>query len=183
MNKIYYTGLFLFMGLSIYAQNKFWQKDISIIDANLRTTLAVVLDELEVNFPTNGYALVKFEGNVWSSKQDRIILAASDIANWSSNDGNVGVKAIDSIHSISTFAHSRFYNVQKGLKKFYAIGHNFVDREGNGRATIIGRLTVEFIPSQNTLQRVSSFGNVIFPKQKLIESPVARTALNLRPSS
>lgn len=163
MKIINYLLVAILSSFSMFAQNQFWQKDIDIINANLRTPKAVVLGELEIDAPSNGYVIVKFEGNVWSSSQDRIILAASDIENWTSNDGNIGVSAYDSSHVINYFSHSRLYTISKGLKKFYAIGHNFVDLNGNGRATIKGRLTIEFIASSGNSQLVRAQGNVIYP--------------------
>ncbi len=175
MKMYIYFLISLLSSLSLFAQNDFWQKDIEIINANLRTPKSVVLGELEVDAPSDGYVIVKFEGNVWSSAFDRIVLAASDAESWFSNDGNIGVDAYDSTHIINYFSHSRLYPVSKGLKKFYAVGQNFVDLGGNGRATIKGRLTVEFIASSANNQVVKAKGSIIYPvllssKEKRIDS-------------
>lgn len=165
----------LLSSFSLVGQNQFWQKDIEVNNANLRTPKSVVLGELEVDAPSDGFVIVKFEGNVWSSAFDRIVLAASDAESWFSNDGNIGVEAYDSNHIINYFSHSRLYPISKGLKKFYAVGQNFVELGGNGRATIKARLTVEFIASSANNQVVKAKGSIIYPvllssKEKRIDS-------------
>lgn len=162
--KTFFYILFIFgLTLQLRGQNEIWQATVEALDVQLREPKAVVLHELEVNLPSDGKVIVKFEGNIWSSKGDIITLAASNGTEWDSNDGNVGVYVYDSIHVMNNFHHTRIYEVSKGINYFYALGHNWVDKYGNGKATIKGKLMVEFIASENNNTSVLGKRFKIYP--------------------
>ena len=96
---------------------------------------------------------MRFDGQIYSTPGDAIILAASDAPSWSTNDGNVAVEAMDSDIRINSFSHTSVYNVVAGEQTFYAIAHNYVETDGDAEVSIYGSLTVEFIPSGDNVVR------------------------------
>jgi len=128
-------------------------KHLSIAKTNLDVSSTTVVGEIAIEPTEAGKVIVRFDGNCWSSPGDLIVLAASDAPSWSTNDGNVGVEALDSDIRINSFSHTRVYNVTAGAQTFYAVAHNYVETDGDGIASIYGSLTVEFIPSGDNFVR------------------------------
>jgi hypothetical protein len=98
-----------------------------------------------------GKVIVRFDGYCVSSPGDRILLAASNTADWSQNAGSTSVKALNNDINSTSFSHSRIYEVEPGKHTFYAFAHNAVDVGGSGLVSIHGGLTVEFIPNTMAL--------------------------------
>jgi hypothetical protein len=134
---------------------------------NLRGAPVVVGQKL-ITIPRAGFVLVRFDGQCVSSVGDLIVLAASNIADWGTNDGNVAVAAASATVDRNSFSHSRIYPVSAGNYTFYAVAQNYVDMTGTGIASIYGSLTVEFYPTLTS--------NVPFVKHQ----GLAQTSLNVR---
>ena len=120
---------------------------IGIAETNIDLNSLVVLGEISMNPSTVGKVIVRFDGDCYATPGDRIILAASDAASWSANDGEVGVEATNADLNHRTFSHTRVYDVAAGSQKFYAVAQNYVETDGDGIASIYGTLTVEFVPA------------------------------------
>ncbi len=105
-----------------------------------------ILGQVTINPTVSGKVLVRFDGNCISSPGDGIVLAASNTTSWGVNDGNLYLEAIDTDLNSNSFSHTRVYSVSPGSRTFYAIGHNYVEVDGNGIASIYGSLTVKFFP-------------------------------------
>lgn len=163
MKSFFYILFYFVFSLRVLGQHQIWQADFEVLDVQLREPKAVVLHKMEIDLPSDGEVIVKFEGNIWSSKGDLITLDAGNEPNWYPNDGNVGVYVYDSTHIMNNFHHTRTYKVSKGINYFYALGHNWVDRDGNGKATIHGKLIVEFLPSQDNNASFIGKGFKIYP--------------------
>ena len=56
----------------------------------------------------------------------------------------MGVEAKDSDVNQNSFSHTRVYNVSAGARTFYAVGHNYVEYDGTGIASVYGNITVLF---------------------------------------
>jgi hypothetical protein len=106
----------------------------------------VIMGQLAISPTNSGTAVVRYEGLCVSSAGDRIIMAANSIPDWTSDDGNVGVEAVDSDLNFNTFSHTRSYSVAPGSHTFYAVCENWVETEGTGIASNYASLSVEFIP-------------------------------------
>lgn len=119
---------------------------VQATNLNLRGA-PVVLDSAVLVAPVAGTAVVHFDGVCISSPGDRIILAASDIPDWSVNDGNTAVEALDSDVDRNPFSHTRVYSITAGTHSFYAVGENFVETDGSGIASVFGSLSVEYFPN------------------------------------
>jgi hypothetical protein len=103
----------------------------------------VTLATVTISAPGPGFVNVHFDGQGFPSAGDRLVLAASDKADWGVNDGNIGLNARGS------FSHSRVYPVAAaGDVTYYAVAENFVDQGGDGKASIYGQLTVTFYPKR-----------------------------------
>ncbi|HHH50264.1 MAG TPA: T9SS type A sorting domain-containing protein [Saprospiraceae bacterium] len=124
-----------------------------ISKTNIDLTNKTVLEQITINPQEAGNVIVHFDGYCISSPGDLIVLAASDSPSWNVNDGNVGVEAINDDVNRNSFSHTRVYEVQPGSHTYYAVAHNYVETDGNGKASIYGNLTVEFIP--NTITAVN----------------------------
>jgi hypothetical protein len=102
-------------------------------------TVATVI----VTAPGPGFVRVQFDGQAVPTAGDRLVLAASNTANWSPNDGAVSLLASGS------FSHSRVYPVTAaGDVTYYAVAENYVDQAGDGKASIYGQLTATFYPKR-----------------------------------
>ena len=141
----------------LQAQNNIYTKYISHPSINLRGGV-VELGNINAVFPSDGYVVVHFDGECYASVGDRIVLAASNDGNWTSNDGNVGIENSKPGFG-RPFSHTRMYPVTAGAHTFYAVGQNFVETEGSGIATIYGTLTVEYFPDAGSA-KVQSTGFV-----------------------
>ncbi len=107
---------------------------------------SVVVEQAIANFPSSGKAVVRFDGFCISDDGDRIVLAASDVADWGVNDGSVSCEAYNTDENRNPFSHTRVYNVTAGADTFFAVAENYVETDGNGTAYIYGHFTVEFFP-------------------------------------
>jgi hypothetical protein len=110
----------------------------------------VVLGRSIVNFPSDGKVVVRFDGMCLADTGDRVIMAASNIPNWGTNDGSVSVEAYTLDENRNPFSHTRVYDVVAGLDTFYAVAENYVEEDGSGIASIYGHLTVEYFPNGGT---------------------------------
>ena len=107
--------------------------------------------EISIEPPVDGRVIVTFDGMCLSSAGDRIVLAASDAPSWSPDDGAVGVEAIDADLNRNGFSHSRSYDVAAGSHTFYGVVQNYVETDGDGKASVYGALTVKFVPQAPAL--------------------------------
>ncbi len=144
------------------AQRLSWQFDVTLPPTNVRLDTPYQMTVQTVDIPENGYVVAKLEGECKSTWGDRIVFAVSDNKWWSSNFGNVGVNVIDS-NFINNFSHTMVYKVNKGQYTFYALAHNFVDRDGSGVASVVGRMILEFIPDQNGKALVNINNMIHYP--------------------
>jgi hypothetical protein len=150
MKKFYLLSILLSLAVSagLKAQNNVYTKSIIQSQINLRGG-AINLGELNIQFPTDGFVVVHFDGECYATVGDRIVLAASNDGSWTSNDGNVAVET--SIPGFGRpFSHTRLYPVTAGSHNYYAVGQNAAETDGNGVATIYGTLTVEYFPDSGT---------------------------------
>ena len=119
---------------------------VNVINKDL--TNKEVVGQVSIQAPTAGKAIVRFDGECVADPGDRIVLDASDNMNWD-NLHYVSVEAIDNDLNTGTFANTRVYDISAGSHTFYAIAHNYAETDGNGKASIYGSLTVDFIPSSD----------------------------------
>jgi len=133
---------------------------ISETSINLRGA-PVVVGQININVTEPGKAVVHFDGECFPNVGDRMVLAASNTADWGVDDGNVGVVVFDSDINSASFSHTRVYDVSTGSYDFYAVAENYVEMGGSGFGDIYGSLTVEFIPDiiTDVLQEQESIVN------------------------
>lgn len=117
----------------------------TIKKTNIDVTSTVTVETVSISAPCPGYVVVRFDGQAWADIGDRLVLAASDDANWHADDGNVSFYGDDNPHS---FSHTRVYSVTAGIKTFYAVAQNVVNTAGDGKASIYGMLTATFYPNK-----------------------------------
>jgi uncharacterized protein (DUF427 family) len=108
----------------------------------------VAVGHITLNTSSAGKAVVHFDGMCVADVGDRIVLAASDTPDWSPDDGNVTVEAVNTDINSASFSHTRVYDISAGSHDFYAVAQNYVEMDGSGIASIYGSLTVEFFPAQ-----------------------------------
>ncbi len=149
------SALFLFT-ISSLAQPKVWNLGISQTNIDLRGN-PVVVGSINVDVPADGKVVVHFDGSCSPDLGDRIVLAASNSANWSPNDGVVSVFGTSDLPRAS-FSHSREYDVTAGTYTFYAVAQNYVDLGGSGIASIYANLTVEFFENSSASSLVGFQG-------------------------
>ncbi|MCF8331966.1 MAG: T9SS type A sorting domain-containing protein [Bacteroidales bacterium] len=101
----------------------------------------VVIEQVDIDAPEAGWVVVNFNGMCHPDAGDNIVLAASDATSWTVNDGNTSV-----YDERSSFSHTRVYEVNQGVKTFYAIAENYVNTAGNGHINIYGNLSAEYYP-------------------------------------
>ena len=118
---------------------------INKTNINLRGA-PVVVGQININVTEPGKAVVHFDGSCYPDVGDLIVLAASNTPSWGINDGNVGVKVVNSDINNASFSHTRVYNITAGSHDFYAVAENYVDLGGTGIADLYASLTVEFFP-------------------------------------
>ncbi len=150
MNKIYtlLISLVSFTPVATYAQANIFSQSIVQPQVNLRGA-AIVLGQLQVVFPSDGYVVVHFDGECYASVGDRIVVAASDNGDWGTNDGSVAIETSKPGFG-RPFSHSRVYAVSAGSHTYYAVGQNVLELDGDGKATIYGTLSVEYFPDTGT---------------------------------
>lgn len=149
MKKLVPLIILLLLSSILYAQNIVEHMGIS--QTNVDLSNSTVLGSVNISPTVSGKVIVRFDGTCVSDPGDRIVLAASNTNSWSANDGSVSVEAVDSDVDHRTFSHTRVYDVSPGDYTYNAIGHNYVETEGDGIASIYGSLTVKFIPRSTIL--------------------------------
>jgi len=97
-----------------------------INQTNINLNSSTVVGQITINPSESGKVIVRFDGNCISDVGDRIVLAASNTSNWSPNDGNVSVEAVNSDINGNSFSHSRVYSVTPGTQTYYAVAHNLL---------------------------------------------------------
>ncbi len=147
------AAFFVFLSFSVvpcFAQPIVWHQGISQTNINVRGN-PVVVGQRTIQVPVSGTVVVRFDGSCISSVGDRIVLAASNTADWGINDGNVGVEAISADYDTNSFSHTRVYSVGAGSHTFYAVAQNYVETAGTGNTSIYASLTVKFLPAGTLL--------------------------------
>jgi ribosomal protein L31 len=109
----------------------------------------VAVKQVVLNAPTAGKVLVRFDGTCIATPGDRIVLAASNNPNWTSNDGQVSIEVFDGDINRRSFSHVRAYDVAAGSHTFYAVAENYVETDGSGIGSIYGTLTATFFPNNS----------------------------------
>ncbi len=151
MKRIFTVFPVLFMIFTpIFSQSLVWHEGIIQTNIDVRGN-PVIMGQIAINAPSAGKVVVRFDGSCTASIGDRIILAASDHPDWSVNDGNLGVEAINDDLNRAPFSHTRVYDVNAGDHTFYAIAENFVETNGTGIASVYGSLTVAFFPNNSSI--------------------------------
>ncbi len=131
------------------AQPKIYFQPITQTNINLDGP-TTVLGQVSVTAPVSGKVVVHFDGDCTADKGDRIVLAASDHADWDINDGSIGIEVIDPPFNYKSFSHTRVYDITAGTHTYYAVGQNYVEKDGSGIASVYGTLTVEYFPSTSS---------------------------------
>lgn len=162
--KLYLIFLITFSSsCALLSQKLVWSTEVHHDDIQLRLPISTVLAKLDVALPNDGKVMVRFDGHCQSSPGDRIIVAASNIEKWQTNEGNLGLYAYKVESNNQSFAHQRVYDVTAGLQTFYAIGQNFVDTDGSGIASIHGTLIVEYYPNSPEVYVFNGQGILKYP--------------------
>ncbi len=137
----------------------------------------VPVGTINMNAPVSGKVVLNFAGTCIASNGDQVRLAASDVPNWSENDGCVQYEPYSSDHNRTSFSHTRVYDVAPGDHTYYAVVQNYEEYEGSGLAVIYASFSAEFFPdassavqTQETLCCVqvspnpaSEFVNIAYP--------------------
>ncbi len=174
--------------LSLFLVFSFWQvaltanvfvKHIGISKTNIDVTNPTVMGEITISPSTAGKVIVHFDGKCVSTPGDRIILAASSTTRWGVNDGSVAVKAKNAEVKKNSFSHTRVYNVDAGTHTFYALAQNYVEKDGDGIASIYGNLTVEFVPEG---QYMVGFQRIL-KSHILVKTPTVFGKVTISPST
>lgn len=137
----------LFGSIQLFAQPTVTQADVVVTGINLRTGSAVVLQKVIISPTTAGTAVVRFDGTCIADSADRIVLAASNDADWHIADGCLSIQVANAASGRRSFSHTRVYDIPAGKDTFFAVGQNYVETGGSGLASIYGSLTVEFFPA------------------------------------
>lgn len=133
----------LFTGNS---QRKIWQFEFSTDTVYVRTDTAFVMFKTEVEIPEKGHVIARIEGNISATGGDVITLGVSDYERWNSNFGNASYSFTDSSYSQQQFTHTMVYEAEAGIHDFFAVMHNWTDRNGSGNAIAQGKMVIEFVP-------------------------------------
>jgi len=115
------------------------------------TNTTVVKDQV-IHVNAAGKIVVRFDGYITSSPADRIVLAASNTMNWSFNDGNVAVEAVNAGDvDENSFSHTRVYNVTSaGDYTYNALAQVYGKAGGNHMISVYGNLLVEYFPTEGS---------------------------------
>ncbi len=121
-------------------------------------TNSTVVGQQTIHANAAGKILVRFDGWITSAPGDRIVLAASNTTNWSFNDGNVAVEAVnDGDVDENSFSHTRVYDVPAaGDYTYYALAQQYGETAGTGMISAYGNLLVEFYPTTGPEKILSS---------------------------
>ncbi|MFN0035882.1 MAG: hypothetical protein ACKVUS_12530 [Saprospiraceae bacterium] len=106
----------------------------------------VTVGQLNMNAPVAGKVVVNLAGVVIANNGDQVRLAASDVPNWSANDGCINFEPYSSDLNRMSFSHTRMYNVAPGDHNFFAVIQNYEEYEGSGLAVMYASLTARFFP-------------------------------------
>jgi len=176
--KILFIIAFLGFQQNVFAQTRMWHQEIAQTNIDLDGP-STVLGSVTINVPSDGKVEVRFDGYCIADTNDMIVLAASDIDDWYTNDGNIGVFARDIDVDKMSFSHTRVYNVTTGSKTFYAVGQNYVCTDGSGFASVYGMLSVVYFPdtSNSILEHVGFDYN-----GNVRGAPVAVQSVNINPT-
>ena len=158
MKKILHFLLLLLLPVCVNAQNQLKQTKIHAENVQLRLPESTVFDSISIEVPDSGKVTVIFDGNCTSTVDDRIILAANQIDDWDTNDGNTWTEVFDPLHNTACFRHSRVFTVVPGTHTFYAVGQNYVRTGGTGMASVDGRLTVIYVPDYSFDEHLNGLG-------------------------
>jgi hypothetical protein len=115
--------------------------NVTGVNVNSATNVATVT----LTIPAAGFVTVRFDGILYQSNLDQIVLAASNTSGtWFVNDGNV---TLPTVSGPQPFSHTRTYAVTAGTQTFYAVVEQF---SGTGPATvsIYASLTATYYPSR-----------------------------------
>ncbi|MEL7531950.1 MAG: T9SS type A sorting domain-containing protein [Bacteroidota bacterium] len=145
----------LFSSFQLNAQVKVYHQGIAQTNVNFRGG-PVTLAQQDITTSEAGTVVVRFDGYGLVDIGDRLIVAASNTADWGVNSGNVGLEAYNSDQNRRPFSHTRTYTVGAGNHSFYAVGENWVEQDGSGVASVYGSLTVKFYPNSGTMAKVAS---------------------------
>lgn len=175
MKNIFTVFLLLAFASSVVGQRMVAHEGISLtnIDVSSETTVG----EVSLETPGTGWVMVRFDGYCISTPGDRVVLAASNTPSWGVNDGNVGVEAVNNDINGSPFSHTRVYPVAAGNHSFFAVAHNYVETDGDGKASIYGSLTATFVPAD-----AGTIAHVGIQQTNLdvtTEMPVAQVSINV----
>ncbi len=117
-----------------------------LIKVNIQHTLSSndVETAAQITFtaPGSGKVLLHFDGYIYSSEPQKILLAANNSPNWLPNDGQVTVNIESADRKMRSFSHTRIFNVTAGDYTFYAVGK----KNGSVNAAVYGTFTMEFFP-------------------------------------
>jgi hypothetical protein len=118
-----------------------------VFSGDVTNTTVVAKQTVHLNAP--GKVVIRFDGYITSSPADRVVLAASNTMNWSFNDGNVAVEAVNAGDvDENSFSHIRVYNISSaGDYTYYALAQIYGKAGGNGIISAYGNLMVEFYPT------------------------------------
>ena len=123
------------------------------------------LSELSVHTNKNGNAMVIFDGTCVNDSGDQIILAASDMLSWGTENGSVSVEALNNDINENSFSHTRVYPITT-TTNYYAVGQNYNETDGNGIASIYGSFIAIFFP-----EVIDNIKQTSIEKPKLIFFP------------
>jgi hypothetical protein len=149
-----------------------------VFNGDVTNTTIVAEQTIHVNAP--GKIVVRFDGFITSSESDRIVLAASNTMNWSFNDGNVAVEAVNDGGDVdeNSFSHTRVYNVSStGDYTYYALAQVYGKAFGTGMIWVYGNLLVEYFPTSE-LEKIL-FSGFSHTKLDLNGEPKALTSIDL----
>jgi hypothetical protein len=158
---------------------------VQFVDQDVRGA-AVEAAQLTINPAVAGKVLVRFDGYVFSTVGDRIVVAASNTQDWSANDGTSAVEALDADRNRRAFSHSRSYAVAPGSHTFYGVMENLIETAGTGVASVYASLTVEFFPSTGSVvfehagvsqSGIDVEGTPITMGQVTVDAPASGTAV------
>ena len=105
----------------------------------------VILATITMDAPSAGKVALNFVGTCVGNNGDQIRLAASDIPNWSAEDGAIRFEPYSSDLNRVSFSHTRVYDVQPGSHDYYAVIQNVEEFDGSGLAVVYGSLTAKFV--------------------------------------
>jgi hypothetical protein len=133
------------------------------------------LTSLTINAPVAGKVMVTLDGYMTADTGYTTIVAASNTLDWTANDGNITLTALDLDQNRYSFSHTRVYNVTPGQHTYYGVGE-ITGGSGSKTSDLFGALTVKYFPSTSTpVSDIVSgkFGFDIYPNPALDEVHIA----------